>query len=142
LCLLISGQSSLGVIRARFFHKEATMAANPIPIPELTFEIVKSSDETFVRCSGRIVSATAQDLRSTVRDLIPGTKKVVLDLTNVSYMDSSGLGALVSIYLTAKRQDCELKLIHLNQRLKELFRLTRLAPIFEGHEDMLGMTPD
>ncbi len=118
------------------------MAANPIPVPELTFEIVKSPPEIFVRCNGRIVSATAQDLRGTVRDLIPGTKRVVLDLTNVSYMDSSGLGAIVSIYLTAKRQDCELKLINLNQRLKELFRLTKLAKIFEGHEDMLGVTPD
>lgn len=118
------------------------MAANPIPIPELTFEIVKIPAETLVRCNGKIVYATAQDLRSTVRDLIPGTKRIVLDLTNVSYMDSSGLGALVSIYLTAKRQECELKLINLNQRLKELFRLTKLATIFEGHEDMLGMTPD
>jgi anti-anti-sigma factor len=57
-------------------------------------------------------------------------------------MDSSGLGAIVGIYLSARRQECELKLINLNQRPKELFRLTNLAKIFEGHEDMLGMTPD
>lgn len=118
------------------------MAANPIPICELTFETIKDPDETVVRCTGRIVSATSGDLQNTVRALIPGTKRVVLDLTNVSFMDSSGLGALVGIYLTAKRQDCELKLINLNQRLKELFRLTRLVTIFEGHEDMLGVTPD
>jgi anti-sigma B factor antagonist len=118
------------------------MAANPIPIPGLTFEVVKGPEETFVRCNGRIVSSTAQDLRSKVRDLIPGTKRVVLDLTNVTYIDSSGLGALVGIFLTARRQECELKLINLSPRLKELFRLTRLAEIFEGHEDMLGVTPD
>jgi anti-sigma B factor antagonist len=118
------------------------MAANPIAISELTFEVVKSSDETLVRCNGRIVSATLREFQETVRQLIPGTKRVVLDLTNVSYLDSSGLGALVGIYLTAKRQECELKLINLNQRLKELFRLTRLGAIFEGHEDMLGVTPD
>ncbi len=118
------------------------MAANPVPIAELTFETIKSPSETVVRCNGRIVSATSGDLQNTVRALIPGTKRLVLDLTNVSYMDSSGLGALVGIYLTAKRQECELKLINLNQRLKELFRLTRLAQIFEGHEDMLGITPD
>jgi anti-anti-sigma factor len=57
-------------------------------------------------------------------------------------MDSSGLGAIVGIYLSARRQECELTLINLNQRPKELFRLTNLAKIFEGHEDMLGMTPD
>jgi anti-sigma B factor antagonist len=118
------------------------MAANPISISELTFETIKDPDETLIRCTGRIVSATAGDLQKTVRALIPGTKRVVLDLTSVSYMDSSGLGALVGIYLTAKRQECELKIINLNQRLKELFRLTRLAGIFEGHEDMLGVTPD
>jgi anti-anti-sigma regulatory factor len=50
--------------------------------------------------------------------------------------------AVVSIYLSARRQQCELKLIHLNQRLKDVFRITKLDKIFEGHEDMLGMTPD
>lgn len=118
------------------------MAANPIPIAELTFETVKDTDEILVRCTGRIVSTTSRDLQDTVRALIPGNKRVVLDLTNVTYMDSSGLGALVGVYLSAKRQNCELRLINLNQRLKELFRLTRLASIFEGHEDMLGVTPD
>jgi anti-sigma B factor antagonist len=118
------------------------MAANPIPISELQLETVKTLEETFVRCSGRISSRTTEMLQSTVRSLIPGTKRVVLDLTDVSYMDSSGLGAVVSIYLSARRQQCELKLINLNQRLKDLFRITKLAKIFEGHEDMLGMTPD
>ena len=118
------------------------MAANPIPNSELTMETTKHPEETFIRCTGRIVSATSHDLQNTVRSAIPGTQRVVLDLTDVSYMDSSGLGAVVSIYLTARRQQCELKLINLNQRLKELFRLTKLAAIFEGHDDMLGMTPD
>ena len=118
------------------------MAANPIPLPELNLETVKSLDETVVRCSGRISSRTSDLLQSTVRSLIPGTKRIVLDLTDVNYMDSSGLGAIVGIYLSARRQECELKLIHLNQRLKELFRITNMAKTFEGHEDMLGMTPD
>ena len=118
------------------------MAANPIPTSELSLETIKNPDEIIVRCNGRIVSATTHDLQTTVRSLIPETKRVVLDLTNVSYMDSSGLGTVVSIYLTAKRQQCELRIINLNQRLKELFRLTKLASIFEGHEEMLGMTPD
>jgi anti-sigma B factor antagonist len=118
------------------------MAANANPISELSFEVSKNAETTLVRCNGKIVSGTSNELQSTVRALIPGTKKLVLDLTKVSYMDSSGLGALVGIYLTARRQECELGLINLNQRLKELFRITKLATIFEGHEDMLGMTPD
>jgi anti-anti-sigma factor len=70
------------------------------------------------------------------------TKLVVLDLTNVTYMDSSGLGAIVGLYVSAKRQKCGLKLINLSQRLQELFRITKLAKVFEGHEDFLGYTPD
>jgi len=118
------------------------MAANPIPIPELSLETVRSPEETIVRCTGRINSGTSGALQTTVRNLIPETKCVVLDLTDVSYMDSSGLGAIVGLYLSAKRQHCKLKLINLNQRLQELFRLTKLAAVFEGHEDYLGLTPD
>jgi anti-sigma B factor antagonist len=118
------------------------MAANPLPISELTFETVKTPEEILVHCTGRITSTSSPTLQTTIRALIPGTNRIVLDLTDVSYLDSSGLGALVSIYLSAKRQNCELKLINLNRRLKELFSLTRLASVFEGHEDMLGVTPD
>ena len=118
------------------------MAAIPLPTPELELETVKAPEETLIRCTGRITSTTSSTLQTTVRGIIPETKRVVLDLTDVSYMDSSGLGALVGLYLSARRQHCELKLINLNQRLKELFRITRLASVFEGHEDMLGMTPD
>jgi anti-sigma B factor antagonist len=118
------------------------MAASPVPPRELNLETIKSSEETVVRCSGRITSNTTAELQTAVRSLIPQTKCVVLDLTNVSYMDSSGLGAIIGLYLTARRQHCGLKLIHLSQRLQELFRLTRLASIFEGHDDYLGYTPD
>jgi len=103
------------------------MSATPIPIPELTLEAVKSSEEIIVRCSGRITSSTSGTLQTKVRELIPETKCIVLDLTDVNYIDSSGLGALVSVYLSAKRRQCELKLINLSQRLQELFRITKLS---------------
>ena len=118
------------------------MAADPVPISELNLETVRTPEETIVRCTGKITSSTSGLLQTTVRSLIPTTKCVVLDLTDVNYLDSSGLGALVGVYLSAKRQNCALKLINLNQRLKELFRLTKLASVFEGHEDFLGYTPD
>src|ERR1700689_3166270 len=79
--------------------RETTMAANPIHISELQFEIVTSPEEKLVRCSGLINSATSANLQNTVRSVIPETKHVVLDLTDVTYMDSSGLGAVVSVYL-------------------------------------------
>lgn len=118
------------------------MAANPTPTDDLKLEISKTPEESVVRCTGRIGSATCAQLQTAVRGLMPQTKSVVLDLTNVNHMDSSGLGAIVGLYVSAKRQGCALKLINLNQRLKDLFRITKLATIFEGHEDMLGYTPD
>jgi anti-anti-sigma factor len=118
------------------------MAVNPIPIPELNLETVRTPEEIIVRCIGRITSGTSALLQTTVRSLIPETKCVVLDLTDVSNMDSSGLGAIVGLYLSAKRQHCGLKLIKMNQRVQELFRITKLASMFEGHGDFLGYTPD
>jgi anti-sigma B factor antagonist len=118
------------------------MSATPGPAPELNLETTKSPEETIVRCTGKITSGSSALLQSTVRSLIPETKCVVLDLTNVRYMDSSGLGAVAGLYFSAKRQNSRLKLINLNQRLKDLFRLTNLASVFEGHEDFLGYTPD
>ncbi len=116
--------------------------ANLAPNPELNLETVRTSEELTVRCTGRITSASSALLQTTVRPLLSETKLVVLDLTNVTYMDSSGLGAIVGLYVSAKRQKCELKLINLSQRLQELFRITKLAAVFEGHQEFLGYTPD
>ncbi len=118
------------------------MAATPTPDNELKLEIQRTPEEVVVRCAGRISSATSAQLQSAVRELMPRTKSIVLDLTDVNHMDSSGLGAIVGLYVSARRHGCALKLINLNQRLKDLFRITKLATIFEGHEDMLGYTPD
>jgi anti-sigma B factor antagonist len=118
------------------------MSATPSPISELNLETTKNPEETIVRCTGKINSGTSGVLQTTVRGLFPETKCVVLDLTNVSYMDSSGLGAIAGLFFSAKRQNSRLKLINLNQRLQELFRLTKMASVFEGREDFLGYTPD
>ena len=112
------------------------MAAVSIPTSELKLEIVKAPEGILVRCNGKITSTSSSMLRTEVRGLIPGAKRIVLDLTDVTYLDSSGLGALVSLYVSARGQNCELKLIHLNQRLQQLFRLTKLASIFEGRDDL------
>ncbi len=118
------------------------MAASPVPTSDLNLTTEKTPTEAVVHCAGKITSSTTATLTSTVRPLFLETKKVTIDLTNVSYMDSSGLGAIVGLYVSSKRASVELRLINLNQRLKELFRLTRMAAIFEGHEDFLGVTPD
>jgi NitT/TauT family transport system ATP-binding protein len=114
---------------------------SPASIPELNLTTEKTATETIVRCTGRITSATSGLLQSTIRGLVPETKTIVLDLTDVSYLDSSGLGALVGLYLSAKKANCKLKLINLNQRIKELFSMTRLAQVFLAPEEPVRERP-
>jgi anti-sigma B factor antagonist len=110
--------------------------------PELKVEVEKTPTQTIVRCAGRITSGTAELLKSTVRPLIPDTQRIVIDLTNVSFLDSSGLGAIVGFWVSAKKAKNELRLANANQRIVDLFLMSNLAPIFEGHDEYLGVTPD
>jgi anti-anti-sigma factor len=58
--------------------------------------------------------------------VLPDNKIVVLDLSNVTHMDSAGLGALVGLWISAKKGGRELKLVSLSDRIRELLRLTKL----------------
>jgi anti-sigma B factor antagonist len=110
------------------------MSANPvIRAPELKLETEKKNSETTVRGTGRITSATSATLENTLRDLIPEGKRIVLDLTNVDYIDSSGLGALVSLYTHARRANCDLEIANPKPRVRDLFSRSGLASVFEGH---------
>ena len=85
--------------------------------------------ETTVHCTGKITSDTTELLKTYVKPLLSQSKKVALDLGNVSYIDSSGLGTIVGLYAAAKAASCEFKLVNLNERLKELLAITRLSAL-------------
>jgi anti-sigma B factor antagonist len=104
---------------------------------DLKLEIEKKPDAVMVRCAGRIVSSTTPYLQETVRPLITENKRVVLDLTDVSYLDSSGLGSIVGLWVNAKKNHCDLKLIRLNDRIKELLHISNLGTL-EGDETYFG----
>jgi len=104
------------------------MATKPSPIP-LAMTTDRSPNETTVHCNGKITSDTVELLKTTVKPLLAESKQVVLDLANVSYMDSSGLGTVVGLYASAKSSSCQVKLANLNQRLKELLTVTRLSAL-------------
>jgi anti-sigma B factor antagonist len=119
------------------------MAANPsTPTPELILRTEKNADETVVCGSGRITSTTSSLLQQTIRGLIPGNKRVVLDLTHVNYIDSSGIGAMVSVYLAASRVQCELKVVNAQPRIRDLFEVTKLSAVFENRGGYRGLTSD
>jgi anti-sigma B factor antagonist len=101
------------------------MTYDPVPA-NLALIINRQATDAIVRCTGRITSDTTQSLKATVKPLFPESKRVVLDLTDVNYLDSSGLGAIVGLHVSAKFANCQLKLIYSNESLKKLFRITRL----------------
>jgi anti-sigma B factor antagonist len=117
------------------------MATNSVPVSELGMTTERTPTEIIVHCTGKITSNTIQSLKATVKPLFSESKTIVLDLTNVSYLDSSGLGALVGLYVSAKTANSQLKLINLNQHLKELFSITRLGQFLADGRDPndLGM---
>jgi anti-sigma B factor antagonist len=107
------------------------MEANPVPA-NLGLTINRQAADAMVRCTGRITSDTTLSLKATVKPLFSESKRVVLDLTDVNYVDSSGLGAIIGLHVSAKFANCQLKLIYSNENLKKLFSITRLDQLLAG----------
>ncbi|MGZ4817531.1 MAG: STAS domain-containing protein [Terriglobales bacterium] len=99
----------------------------------LKLETDKTPNQVTLRCSGRLVSDTCEQFQSTVRELMPTTKLLVIDMSEVNYLDSSALGAIMGLYLSSKRVGCEFKLVKLTPRVKELLSLTRLTDVLASH---------
>jgi anti-sigma B factor antagonist len=75
-------------------------------------------------------------LRDAVSDLLEsGRQRIILNLQGVSYVDSSGIGELVSRYTTTKNQGGQLKLLQLPKKIKDLLMITKLLTVFEIYED-------
>ena len=106
------------------------MTASPSSEVELKLTVDKSPAGAVVNCIGRITTNTTDQLVDEVRPLFSETNRVVLDLTEVSFIDSSGLGTLVRLWVTARNAGCEFKARNLSKRLKDLFTMTNLASMF------------
>lgn len=92
---------------------------------------------TIVDLSGRITLGEGSViLRDTVRELIgKGNKKIVLNLGDVNYIDSSGIGELVSAFTTVRNQGGELKLLNLTKKVHDLLQITKLYTVFDVKDD-------
>jgi len=90
-----------------------------------------------VDCSGRITLGEGSIvLRDIVKDLLgKGNKKILLNLGDVNYIDSSGIGELVSAFTTVKNQGGELKLLNLTKKVQDLLQITKLYTVFDVRDD-------
>jgi anti-sigma B factor antagonist len=94
-------------------------------------------DIAIIDFSGKItLGEGSSTLRRTIRDLIDnGQRKIVLNLYDVDYIDSSGIGELVSGYTTVRNVEGEMKLLHLTKRVHDLLQITRLFTVFDVQSD-------
>ena len=86
-------------------------------------------------CTGRIVfGEETAELRDRIRALISKGSRIVLNLADVTYIDSGGLGTLVSLFITARNSGGAVKLARLTQRVGDLLQITKLLTVFEVYD--------
>ena len=103
----------------------------------LSAKIRRVGDIAIIDLDGRITLGESTGLlRDNFRELLAqGSKKIVLNLARVSYVDSAGLGELVGVYTTAKNQGGGVKLLNLQKKLNDLLQVTKLETVFESYDD-------
>ena len=89
-----------------------------------------------IDCVGRIVFGDeASQLRETVKRELAENNRLVLNLGDVSYIDSGGIGTLVSLFTTARNAGGDIKLANLTKRVGDLLQITKLISVFESYDD-------
>jgi anti-sigma B factor antagonist len=100
------------------------------PVLTINVERYGADDLAVVRCHGKLVAGVTQLLYNAVNDLVPETQRVVLDLSDVSYTDSMGLGILVRLFVTVKSAGCTLELLNLSKQVRHLLGMTNTLAVF------------
>lgn len=101
----------------------------------MAFTFERSDDLLTVAVDGQLVVGNRQEFKQMVLDEVEqGARRVLIDFTSTGYIDSSGLGALVSLGKRIREQGGQLRLTGLNEDLRTLFELTRLDTLFRLHD--------
>ena len=108
-----------------------------IPLVALSINRRESDHVTILDVRGRITLGDETDaLRQSIRDLLAqGQKKILLNLAGVDYIDSSGVGELVSAFTTVRNAGGELKLMNLTQKVHDVLNVTKLYTVFDIKDD-------
>ncbi|HEY0078851.1 MAG TPA: STAS domain-containing protein [Pyrinomonadaceae bacterium] len=104
---------------------------------ELNIRERQAGDVTILDMEGKVtIGEGSVALRSAIRRLIEeGKKKILLNLAGVGYVDSSGIGELVSSFTTINREGGQLKLLKLTQKIQDLLGITKLLTVFDVYDD-------
>jgi anti-sigma B factor antagonist len=96
----------------------------------LTFDVQRAGNTVVVRLNGKLVSGVNDVLYDKVSQLIPGATRIVLDLTELTRVDSMGLGTLVRLYVSSRSAGCSLELVNLGKQVRQLLGTTGLMSVF------------
>jgi anti-anti-sigma factor len=122
----------------RIFESQGEMTMIPVSSFHCAVEKSKDRDElgnrvTTVKCHGRLVSENAEEFKEAVKPLLPLGGRIIVDFSDVSHLDSSGLGTLVGLKASAIRQGyCILEFANMTPRILELVRITNLMQMFSS----------
>jgi anti-sigma B factor antagonist len=104
--------------------------SHPAASHSLTFNIERKGSTALVHCHGRLYAGVCNNLYNAVYPLIPKSKRIILDLTDLTSVDSMGLGTLVRLYVSAKSGGSCLELVNLGKQVRELLGITNLLSLF------------
>jgi anti-anti-sigma factor len=115
------------------------MATQPLSPLGLQLQLEEKPNETIVHCKGKIIAENSEMFQREVRELIPESRgqiaaityRIVLDLSNVTHVDSTGLGALLGAWTAAQSKGCDLEIANLNPRVEKLVEITKLDTVFK-----------
>jgi anti-anti-sigma factor len=102
-----------------------------VVVRTLTVTVDRSGNVPVVRCSGRLVAGATDRFYSAVKQLVPEYKRVVLDFTEVTHMDSMGLGTLVRLYVHAKSSGSVLDLVNVGKSVRQLLGISHMMSVFQ-----------
>ncbi len=96
----------------------------------LTLKSERLDDKSIVHCSGDLVAGGCGLLQNAISELLPGSKLIMLDLGDLEWIDSMGLGTLVRLHVKCKAAGSQLRLVNVGKRIKDLLVLTNLISVF------------
>jgi len=116
-------------------------AAAEVIGPQLKLRFSSLEDGILVRCEGRLTNQATELFKSEIKKLFPQNKRIVLEMYELNYMDSSGLGAVVGLFVSAKSAGCQFQICNLSRPVKELLGLTKVLEAFESCGSHLTRLP-
>jgi anti-sigma B factor antagonist len=99
-------------------------------VNRIALSVERKDSTAIVKCRGRLVSGLCGEFHSKIHPLLKENKRVILDLTELEWVDSMGMGTLVRLYVSGKSAGSCLELVNLNKQVRNLLGITNLLSVF------------